>query len=320
MQSTKSYQNIALAGFVLWLAAVIFFHSNFQQETWVRLLLALAALVWIPFGLSNINTHNVLIESVLQYGIFYAAMLLGVALIFDAGVFAGILTFPWLVITFFIALRGISYFRTSLKPSVAIITISAAHLFLFIGGIWTMADRLGLQPLGFSASIVLLTGVHFHYAGFIFPLLAGLATLHYPSVWSKIGCGLAIIAVPLTAAGITITQIWHLSFLEMCAAATVVLAGWSTAIAYLHFIIKQKITGLVRWCWLIMAFALFASMAFAFLYAIRIWFLTPWLTIPMMWALHGTMNALLVSGGGLLGWWLWAKKNYKLRIKPNPHL
>lgn len=311
MQYTKSYQTVALAGFTLWFAALFFFYSNFQHEAWVRLLLALAALVWVPLGLSTIYTRNVLIESVLQYGIFYTAILLGVALMLDAGIMAGILTFPWLVITFFVALRGVVYFRASSKPSAGILAIAAAHLFLFIGGVWTMADRLGLQPLGFDSAIVLLTGIHFHYAGFIFPMLAGLAALQHSSAWLKMGCWLAIIAVPLTAAGITVTQIWQIGALEIVAAATVVVAGWSIAIGYLVFITKQKIAIFISLCWLIMAFALFSSMGLAFLYAIRTWFLTAWLTIPTMWALHGTINALLVSGGGLLGWSFWIKNDAK---------
>lgn len=54
-----------------------------------------------------------------------------------------------------------------------------------------------------------------------------------------------------------------------------------------------------------MSIALIASMTFAFLYAIRHWFLIEWLHIPAMRALHGSLNALLVTGGGLLGWTMW---------------
>jgi hypothetical protein len=48
-------------------------------------------------------------------------------------------------------------------------------LYLPIGGAWLVASRLGIQPLGFGDTIVLLTAVHFHFAGFAAPVLAGLA-------------------------------------------------------------------------------------------------------------------------------------------------
>src|ERR1700689_2369591 len=47
-----------------------------------------------------------------------------------------------------------------------------SFLYLPVGCAWLVASRLGLSPMGFQEPIVLLTAVHFHFAGFAAPLLA----------------------------------------------------------------------------------------------------------------------------------------------------
>jgi len=245
MQNLLFSQKTALIGLLIWLIAVVFQFTTLQQEEWARLILLLAALVWLPLALPMISTKKYILEQALQYSILPSGILLAVGLFLPTGLLAAVLTFPWLLLTFLIALRGWHFFQSETR-NIGVVAISAAHLFLIVGGAWTMADRLGIQPLNFDPAIVLLTGIHFHYAGFMFPFLAGLAAFNYPSVWLKVGCWLAVLAVPMTAAGITVMQLWEAPALEMSAAATVTLAGWSTAIGYLHLIQKNNKTGWVR--------------------------------------------------------------------------
>ena len=54
------------------------------------------------------------------------------------------------------------------------VCLDAGLLYLAVGGTWTVIARAGLRPLGFPDLIVLLTAVHFHYAGFALLVLAGL--------------------------------------------------------------------------------------------------------------------------------------------------
>src|SRR3990170_3929977 len=42
--------------------------------------------------------------------------------------------------------------------------------YLLVGTSWLVLSRFGARPLGFSAEIVELTAVHFHYAGFVAPM------------------------------------------------------------------------------------------------------------------------------------------------------
>ncbi|MFN7117384.1 MAG: YndJ family transporter, partial [Saprospiraceae bacterium] len=169
MYVTISHRNIIVIGTVIWLILLIVQFTTFYQEAWARLILALAALVWLPLALPLVSTRNVLLEQLLYHLLLPAAALLAFALFLPAGSIAALFTLPWFLFTLLISLRGIIYFSQNAQSPPAVLAIAAAHVFLSIGGAWTLADRLGWQPLGFDPAIVLLTGVHFHYAGFIFP-------------------------------------------------------------------------------------------------------------------------------------------------------
>lgn len=302
MKNWLPFKFITFTGLLSWLIILLVQFTDLYQEEWARLILLLAALVWLPLAIPLITTSKKHLEKILQYSILPTALLLGLAQFLSSSFLAGLLALPWLIITLLMAVRGWFLLQEVGIKNPGIIAIAAAHIFLLIGSAWTMADRLGLQPLAFDPAIVLLTSIHFHYAGFIFPLLIGLATLHYSSFWLKIASWLAVIAVPLTAIGITLTQLFNFSLLEIIAASTVMIAGWSTAIGYYNIIIRNNINYITRLLWLVLSAALMISMLFAFLYAIRFFYIIDWLTIPTMRALHGTLNAVVVSGSGLLGW------------------
>ena len=44
-------------------------------------------------------------------------------------------------------------------------------MMLPVGGAWMAADWLAIQPMGFDSLIVRLTAAHFHFAGFVLPLV-----------------------------------------------------------------------------------------------------------------------------------------------------
>lgn len=104
-----------------------------------------------------------------------------------------------------------------------------------IGGLWFTLARLRIQPLGFGDTIVLLTAVHFHFAGFAAPILAGLAgrTLDRSGSARRVFqfSAVGIVAgTPLVAAGITFSPVLALFgalviSVGLCLLAVVVL-GW----------------------------------------------------------------------------------------------
>ena len=81
-------------------------------------------------------------------------------------------------------------------------------LYLPVAGGWLVIYRLGIQPFAFGEMIVLLTAVHFHFAGFATPIIAGmsgrvLARRDYPRNVFGLSVFALVAAMPLVAAGIT---------------------------------------------------------------------------------------------------------------------
>lgn len=285
-------------GIGIWLLLAFSQPSGLYHEWWARLLLLLAALVWVPLAFSLLEIKNQILHIIL----LPAAILLTSSMFFSTGYRAVGLALPWWLVTLFFFQNGWQTLAKATKWTPSVLAIAAAQMFLLVGSTWVLADRLGIEPLGFSSDIVLLTGIHFHYAGFIFPLLVGLAAQAKHSTWLQIGSLLSVVSVPLTAIGITATQLYETYWLETIAALLVVFAGWSTAIGYLHWIFRQKMPKISQLLWSMMSVALLASMTLALLYALRYWWMIEWLNIPAMRALHGTLNAVIVSGFGLFGW------------------
>jgi hypothetical protein len=212
------------------------------------------------------------------------------------GELAGWLCVPWLGVTLATAALGLRLaIATRLRP-VHELCIAAGLMMLSVGGAWATAAGFGLQPLGFSATVVILTAAHFHYAGFVLPVLAGLAGRRirlrvYPLVPVGVLAG-----VPLTAVGITFSPTIEVVAALVVAASGVGLGAAQIAIARA---LEQRVPMLLL---AVSSLALFHGMAFATMYALGEFRGMPWPAIPDMVHLHGTVNAL---GFALLGAWGW---------------
>ena len=76
-----------------------------------------------------------------------------------------------------------------------------ALVFLPVAGANAVADRLGVQPFGFSSTIVLLTAVHFTFAGFALLVIGALTYARIPRHWLEVALAGVVIGVPITAVG-----------------------------------------------------------------------------------------------------------------------
>ena len=131
----------------------------------------------------------------------------------DPGLAAAALASLWLLVTGLIALDGlIGLYRLRLSDLPAVVNISflAGMVFLPVGASWLVMSRLGIQAFGFGDTIVLLTAVHFHFAGFAAPLLAALTAYHLRSSHNVqrllvVSVACIIAGTPLVAAGITVS-------------------------------------------------------------------------------------------------------------------
>jgi hypothetical protein len=231
------------------------------------------------------------------------AALLAVSFALPAGPGAAALALPWLAVTALIALGGLArLWRRRLLPWTEL-CFDAGLLYLAVGGGWTVLARGEIRPMGFALPIVLLTAVHFHYAGFALPLLAGLAGRILGDGFLTRAAAVGVIAgVPMVAVGITGSQLGLGPALEGAAAVLTATAGILTAVLYVRLASQRSWPGAVRALWTLTALALAGGMILAALYGLRTWISLPWLDLPWMWALHGTANSLGFALAGLAGW------------------
>ena len=295
-------------GGAVWLLVLAWLRPGPLEIGWATALLLLGPLVVVPLGLKlamrssegGIADRLLRIAAMLQPA---GALLLAVSAGRSPGARTALCALPWLAVTGLIALAGLArLWRRRFLPWEEL-CFDAGLVYLAVGGGWTVLAWGGLRPLGFAVPIVLLTAVHFHYAGFALPLLTGLAGRTLGSgLWTRTAALGVIAGVPLVAAGITASQLGQGPLIEGAAAVVTALAGLLTAALYLRLAVRPGRPWIVRLLWTLTALSLAAGMILAALYGLRTWVSVSWLDMPWMWALHGTVNSLGFAVPGLIAW------------------
>lgn len=297
----------ALAGALVWAVA-----ASAMRPGWAEAMLLLATLVVIPLGLGLVAPPDSRGPSPLAWraacGLqLPAALLLVASFALPAGPRAASLALPWLVETGLVALLGLFRLREG-RRSVDEVATSAGLMYLAIGGGWALLSRAGMRPLGFPDVIVLMTAVHFHYAGFALPLLAGRVTRETGGAWGSIAALGVIAGVPLVALGITDTQVspgvLPPHSLELVAAWG--LAGITALVGVLELRVAARPgrPGLMRFFLAVSGLAVVGTMSLAGLYALGGYTTVVRISIQPMIRYHGVINALGFALPGLLAWTL----------------
>jgi hypothetical protein len=122
------------------------------------------------------------------------------------------------------------------------------------------------------------------------------------------GLGITVVSgVPLVAIGITATQFHFPFWMETIAVFIMVFGGFS--IGCFHFILGwQNKAFLYGLFWMIAGLALMSGMILAMLYGLRNVVIIPFLSIPWMYSVHGTLNAIGFAFPALFGWVLYFKR------------
>ncbi len=300
----------AIVGGVVWVAFLALTGPHLLHENWAHALLLLAALVLFPLALELTDDPKdppaaarlIMAARLLQLP---AAFLLAGSFLRPAGDGATLAATPWVILCGVVATAGWQRMRKGgYRRPFERICGDVAFLFLGIGGAWTFADRAAYQPLHFAPAIVTLTAVHFHFAGLLLPLFAGLVVRALPdSRLASRGAVGTILGVPAVAMGITATQLgWGPAF-ETAAGCGLALAGLVIAVLHVRLAATPGRTPATRALLGLAGASLFFGMGLAVLYAMRsAWFPVPWLDLAWMRALHGTANALGFGLCGVLAW------------------
>jgi hypothetical protein len=231
-----------------------------------------------------------------------AALPLMVAFALPPGIPAVLCALPWVLYTGLLALVGLSRWWSHRRDSFAEWAICAGPLFVAIGGGWLLMSRLGVEPLGFREPIVLLTAAHFHHAGFVLPVLAGLAARASRSRLGPVAAVGVMVGVPLVAVGITARQLdAGLAWLDIACAGFLVIACLLTAFLQARAAMAGD-EPVGRILLLASSLSLFAAMLTAAAYALGTLWDPPWIDIPTMSRTHALINALGFALLGCIGW------------------
>mgnify|MGYP000574657772 CR=1 FL=1 len=315
-------RNSILLGCLLWFASVSdLIYFSFDSYAFLFLL---APLIIVPVGLQLVATPNDEGLHPLSYRLAVGLQPFGAAFAMfsfdlDPGVFAGALALPWLVVVSCIAWFGMQRFLTrGLKP-LEELAIDSALVYIVVGGGWFVFARFGIRPLQFSPTIVVLTAIHFHFAGFAAPLFAGFTgrSLDRPSglqrfVYRGAAWGM-IMGPPLVALGITVSQLGFSRLTELVCAVILALSVVGMALLVLTKVVPRKGGPLAKTGLVIASLSVVFTMCLACVYAYGRHTGNVLIDIPGMVRLHGILNAL---GFGLFGIMAWYQIQPKPKEKP----
>ncbi|MGI9429278.1 MAG: YndJ family protein [Bythopirellula sp.] len=295
----------AVIGMLVWLIGVGYLRPHPFDTSWAHAILGFAPLVIVPLA-----AHVVMLSDDVslwwqraRLAQLPAAILFAVALILPQGWQSALLSLPWFLVALMFAGVGLANLTRHGIRSPERLGVSAGMIMLLVGASWAMLDRWGMRPLKFEPVIVLLTAIHFHYAGFALPILAGLVAPWGSQAWGMRIVAAVILSVPAVAIGITATQLQLQPIFETMAAWLMSLAGTLVSWSYWRQASQTRWPASSRRLWRFASAALAAGMVLSLLYGSRQLTDVSWLDIPWMRALHGTANAF---GFTLVALWGWA--------------
>jgi hypothetical protein len=233
MEVLLEKRRILVAGIIL-LVWWLFLLPNPLEPVWGEGLLLLAALVVVPLATKVLASSppydTFVIFGKLDFWLAPAAVCLMLAYTVEEGPLRLLLILPWLFILYNYAKVGLRRLTEGAWHSASDFSIAMGLAYLGIAGLWLFSERMDMAPLGFSQDITFLTIAHFHYAGFVLPLLIGLATRQLGNpVFGSVLCYFSIGAVAWVAIGISLTQVGWSPFFEMGGAWLMALTGAGAA-------------------------------------------------------------------------------------------
>jgi YndJ-like protein len=281
---------------LIWLAVAAMLKARPVESSWVVVLLLFSPLVLMPlwFGESAKFWRRKFDDA--------AVIVLAGSFLREPGWAAALFAMPWLVLRVLVFWDVAMEWRKNGPPSLALGCVHAATVFPAIGAAWLVAHRANWTPWNFDPLIVLLTAAHFHHAGFTLPLMAGLNAKSAPGCWTRFS-GVAILTgVPLVAIGITSTHFGVLRFVEPFGVTVLVLGALGVAVSQVRRGMERDFSIGIRAGFVVSGVALFAAMVLALGFGLRYVLPSLALTMPQMWAIHGTLNAFGFGLCGILAW------------------
>lgn len=165
-------------------------------------------------------------------------------------------------------------------PLVDAVAPLAARVWWVVGAGWLLLDRLALDPIGVGEGLVLLTAVHFHFAGLAATTITS-QTVRRVGPRARPALIGSLAAPPIVAIGFVALPVMQVVGAVVFTAALL----WWAAVA-------GRLPGRAGVAWLVARGAVLLSMPLA------TWWAIGWVTglpapsIPLMAATHGVANAV----------------------------
>jgi len=295
---------MATSGVLIWL---ILLSGVLLNKFWLSifdLLFLLAPWVVVPLTLSLVPVAQY--NRPIRYLLFPGAVLTTTSFFLRDGRTAGALTFLWLFAGMSLALDGlIRLIRTRLQ-SFQEFCFAIGEGYALVGALWLLASRMGLQPVGFHEPMVLLTAIHFHYAGLMAAVLAGLTA---PSTRTPLLLRIALSCAVLGPA------LLGLAFLvgpklKLAAVVLVVIGEYGVALGTFRIGLASA-SGVGGRIPILGSACVIPGMALAGIWAIGEYPLHAFVNLEQMARYHGVLNSFGFGLCSLVGWTL-------LRRRPRP--
>jgi len=292
----------AAGGVIVWLITLLFTTADSEQTELVHKVVFWAMLVVVPLGLSVVADEERSLFKLVVFAQPVAALITISSFFVEKGAFSAALASPWLILNILVALLGLLRLTRRGFHQLEELSIHAGFLYLPVAGTWLVIYRLGVQPFDYGEMIILLTVVHFHFAGFATPIIAGmsgrvLARRDYPrNVYARSVFAL-VAAMPLVAAGITFSP-----WIGFAGALLLTLGVVLLAVLTLRWVTPAINSRGWRTLLLFAAISSCGAMVLACLYAYSLATHTLIITIPGMAMTHGLLNAFGFVTTSLLVW------------------
>lgn len=295
---------MAAAGGLIWSALLGGVLLNRFWLSIFDLLFLFAPWVVVPLTLSLVpaaqdNLPPRINGSVIRCLLFPGAILATTSFFLREGRAAGALTVLWLFAGFSIALDGLRRLIRTRLQSFKEFCFAIGEGYAFVGALWLSASRMGLRPVGFREPIVLLTAVHFHYAGLMGAVLAGLvaSSTRTPS--------LLRIALSCAVLGPALLGLAFLVGPKLKLAAVMLMVIGECGIAFGTFRIGlANASGIGGRMLVLGSGCVILGMALAGIWAVGEYPLHAFVNLEQMARYHGVLNSFGFGLCSLVGWTL----------------
>jgi hypothetical protein len=270
-------------GLGVWLAGLVLIPAPLAAR-----ITLLAPLVIVP-RLLELLPPRPFIARIAGLPALVAALALPISFALPAGPVAAALTTPWLAVSVTAAAgtvaHGLPRLPGLIHPRRAPeLGVDVSLGLLGAGAFFLSCDRLGYRPMDFDAVTILLTGTHFHFAGFGLLGLTSLLSDSRPLLRVPV-LGL-VVGIPLTAAGFVAGS-------AAISAVGAVIVG-SSGIAVAVALLVNDVAGRTGWALRSAGAALLVGMPMGIAWSLSILSGFVFVDLDTMVRTHGTLNAAAV--------------------------